>query len=171
MKKLIILAALMLMISVPAVAQASFVQNLDPARFWVVDDNSISDDNLVALELAEVGIIGSGNTLQYSLDNAAWTDVNFSAPLVIATGDDDWELVYFRLALGDGGYDTSAAVSFIAPDGELFNSVLMNWGSFQLTMAVAGDNDNVAPVPVPAAVWLFGSGLMGLIGLRRKISA
>ena len=27
-----------------------------------------------------------------------------------------------------------------------------------------------APVPVPAAVWLFGSGLIGLIGMRRKAS-
>lgn len=26
----------------------------------------------------------------------------------------------------------------------------------------------VAPIPVPAAVWLFGSALLGLIGLRRK---
>jgi len=28
----------------------------------------------------------------------------------------------------------------------------------------------VAPVPIPAAVWLFGAGLVGLIGLRRKNS-
>ena len=28
-----------------------------------------------------------------------------------------------------------------------------------------------APVPVPAAVWLLGSGLIGLIGLRRKMAA
>ena len=27
---------------------------------------------------------------------------------------------------------------------------------------------NVAPVPVPAAVWLFGSGLIGLIGIARR---
>ena len=26
----------------------------------------------------------------------------------------------------------------------------------------------VAPVPVPAAVWLFGSGLLGLVGLARR---
>jgi hypothetical protein len=25
------------------------------------------------------------------------------------------------------------------------------------------------PVPVPAAVWLFSSGLVGLVGLRRKL--
>jgi hypothetical protein len=29
-------------------------------------------------------------------------------------------------------------------------------------------NLNVAAVPVPGAVWLFGSALMGLIGAQRK---
>ena len=27
---------------------------------------------------------------------------------------------------------------------------------------------NVAPIPIPAAVWLFGSGLLGLIGIARR---
>jgi hypothetical protein len=27
------------------------------------------------------------------------------------------------------------------------------------------------PTPIPAAAWLFGSGLLGMIGLRRKKSA
>ncbi|MBN2809134.1 MAG: PEP-CTERM sorting domain-containing protein, partial [Deltaproteobacteria bacterium] len=27
---------------------------------------------------------------------------------------------------------------------------------------------NVAPVPVPGAVWLLGSGFLGLLGIRRK---
>jgi hypothetical protein len=27
-----------------------------------------------------------------------------------------------------------------------------------------------APVPIPAAVWLLGSGLAGLVGMRRRIS-
>jgi hypothetical protein len=30
---------------------------------------------------------------------------------------------------------------------------------------------NVSPVPVPAAVWLFGSGLLGLIGIARRKKA
>ena len=37
--------------------------------------------------------------------------------------------------------------------------------------AFAGFNANfdfVAPVPVPAAVWLFGSGLLGLVGVARR---
>lgn len=30
---------------------------------------------------------------------------------------------------------------------------------------------NYTPTPIPAAVWLLGSGLMGLIGVRRRIQA
>ncbi len=32
------------------------------------------------------------------------------------------------------------------------------------------DNISVSQVPVPAAVWLFGSGLMGLLGMKKKAS-
>jgi len=28
---------------------------------------------------------------------------------------------------------------------------------------------DLAPVPIPAALWLFGSGMLGLVGLKRKI--
>jgi len=30
---------------------------------------------------------------------------------------------------------------------------------------------SVAPVPVPAAMWLFGSGLLGLVGIARRKKA
>jgi hypothetical protein len=33
---------------------------------------------------------------------------------------------------------------------------------------MGANTDNLAPVPVPAAVWLLGSGLLGLVGLRRR---
>ena len=35
-----------------------------------------------------------------------------------------------------------------------------------------GDNNSLdgAPVPIPGTVWLVGSGLLGLLGIRRKIS-
>jgi hypothetical protein len=32
----------------------------------------------------------------------------------------------------------------------------------------ANFNANMSSVPVPAAVWLFGSGLLGLVGIARR---
>jgi hypothetical protein len=32
-------------------------------------------------------------------------------------------------------------------------------------------NFDIAPVPIPAAVWLFGSGLLGLVGIARRKKA
>ncbi|MCP4118839.1 MAG: VPLPA-CTERM sorting domain-containing protein [Desulfobacteraceae bacterium] len=37
----------------------------------------------------------------------------------------------------------------------------VNGGTFEIRAA--------APVPVPAAVWLLGSGLLGIVGIRRKL--
>ncbi|MBI5783055.1 MAG: VPLPA-CTERM sorting domain-containing protein, partial [Gammaproteobacteria bacterium] len=37
--------------------------------------------------------------------------------------------------------------------------------------ALAVRPGDVAVVPVPAAVWLFGSGLLGLIGVARRKAA
>ncbi|MEM7468968.1 MAG: VPLPA-CTERM sorting domain-containing protein, partial [Pseudomonadota bacterium] len=39
---------------------------------------------------------------------------------------------------------------------------------FAWTWDITGTVDNLAPIPVPAAVWLFGSALVGLFGLRRR---
>lgn len=43
-------------------------------------------------------------------------------------------------------------------------------GAATWTLAANGDLQYVAPVPLPAAVWLLGSGLLGLLGVgRRKV--
>jgi len=34
-----------------------------------------------------------------------------------------------------------------------------------------GSTQVSAPVPVPAAIWLLGSGLIGLVGIRRRMTA
>jgi hypothetical protein len=52
-----------------------------------------------------------------------------------------------------------------------FTDVLLTMGT-QATGIETFHMDNMvysaSPVPVPAAVWLFGSGLLGLLGLKRK---
>jgi hypothetical protein len=35
---------------------------------------------------------------------------------------------------------------------------------------IIGANIDVTPTPIPAAAWLLGSGLLGLIGIRRRNS-
>jgi hypothetical protein len=40
-----------------------------------------------------------------------------------------------------------------------------------VAMFAEGEIDVVSPVPIPAAVWLFGSGLLGLIGIARRKKA
>jgi hypothetical protein len=47
---------------------------------------------------------------------------------------------------------------------ELGNSVVFQYGTALCDPYITG---GPAPVPIPAAVWLLGSGLLGLIGIRR----
>jgi hypothetical protein len=37
-----------------------------------------------------------------------------------------------------------------------------------LLFTIDSKSDRVAPVSVPVSTWLFGSGLIGLIGIQRK---
>jgi Lamin Tail Domain len=61
------------------------------------------------------------------------------------------------------------------PDGVDTNDNLADFVSGCLTPGlpnIAGTgNCAVNPVPVPAAVWLFGSGLLGLVGIAKKSAA
>lgn len=51
---------------------------------------------------------------------------------------------------------------------------MINYESARIAVRFAGDTRlhyisfNASPVPVPAAVWLFGSGLIGLLGFARR---
>jgi hypothetical protein len=44
------------------------------------------------------------------------------------------------------------------------------WTPSDLTVRVTG-SINLEPIPIPTATWLFGSGLLGLVGIARKKAA
>ncbi|VAW74681.1 hypothetical protein MNBD_GAMMA13-787 [hydrothermal vent metagenome] len=46
-----------------------------------------------------------------------------------------------------------------------FSGVMLDISDASAVLSLVG---TTAPVPVPAAVWLFGSGLLGLVGIARK---
>ena len=87
------------------------------------------------------------------------------------------------------GENTLATVVFDILNPDLLNGIVeadvfveandpLDWEGFTLSdyttiIAIETDstlNPDIGVVPVPAAVWLFGSGLIGLVGLRRRKS-
>jgi hypothetical protein len=50
-------------------------------------------------------------------------------------------------------------------DHPMSNEASQNYGSF-----LVRSYQDVTPVPIPGAVWLLGSGLVGLIGARRRFT-
>jgi hypothetical protein len=53
--------------------------------------------------------------------------------------------------------------------GHGFDATDVNWSfSSSSTTSYSMTVSSVSPVPVPAAAWLFGSGLLGLVGVARR---
>jgi hypothetical protein len=137
-------------------------------------DQSVSNGDEYSVEL----IAATGNYL-----GAAWIMDNYSgsgdpiqnAAVQIAI----WETVYDGIggSLDDGIFsftsvDATDEVYVLAKQyiSDLTSAVLTGLDGYKIAI-----NDNkqdllVSAVPVPAAVWLFASGLVGLIGLRRSKS-
>ena len=110
----------------------------------------------------ETGIVsfgnGSGNSLSIDLNGTTLTasdDTSFMS----ATGP---SLTFSAGALTDFDFQKTSLPafnsSFLGFDD--FDSMYGEWTSTTLTA-----------VPVPAAAWLFGSGLLGLVGIARRKNA
>jgi hypothetical protein len=127
-------------------------------------------DHLVIGDLS-IGVGYSGSTLTISavdglafnleaFDYAAQDGTSMNVSVVRADGSGDIFSVTSLWTGAGPGYSTYEAAG-------LFNNIV----SFTLdgaTAAPALDNFRVTSVPIPAAVWLFGSALAGLGWLKRK---
>ena len=74
-----------------------------------------------------------------------------------------------------GSWSTSATVSGLAPGDAavVFGNGLSAFSSGfgNASVSIESITFNVAAVPIPAAVWLFGSGMLSLIGIARRKKA
>lgn len=70
----------------------------------------------------------------------------------VIDGNDPAGFVYAGTNGNGNDFTSDASENFIGN-----SSIFGNWTTFNLT-----------PVPIPAAVWLFGSGLIGLVGIARR---
>jgi hypothetical protein len=89
------------------------------------------------------------------------------------------DYLHFKLDLA-GAPNNTFALSFYAADGTTSllstNSLTGAAATIDLTadgaaLQVTSAETTAAPTPIPAAAFLFGSGLMGLVGLRRRNNA
>jgi len=162
----LIFVAAFLMVLPSSALSASY----PPVSFYLIDnpnDPLPDGDNLVELDVFNYGV----TSLDYSWDGSNWESY---------TGDgfdvDTTRLIYFR---ADESY-TTGLMTFQALQTEqyyglpAYRSLVIDWAggaSTELTFTTAKYKDFLAPapVPIPATAWIFGAGLVGLIGVRRKL--
>ena len=105
--------------------------------------------------------VSSGNSLTLNVGNYTFTaanDTNYASgypQLALNSGAFDWLNVVISFGTSSS-FETLSSPYFDAYDD---NNKLVSgtWTNLQIT-----------PVPIPAAAWLFGSGLLGLLGMARR---
>lgn len=98
------------------------------------------------------------NLISGSLDNGIGTPAPDDVSMAMA-----WD---FTLALGEQALISFALVD-VLPVGGFF--LEHNDPDSQESVYLSSTLDiRLSPIPVPAAIWLFGSGLLGLVGFSRR---
>lgn len=187
MQKLFTYTAFAATLFVTSSAQAVTV-SLDPVSVSTQTGNSLSLDVLADFSSTEI----DGGSIDFSFDSAllgyssfSWDSdfLSLTQDTQIDIQDSDLVSIIFGTSLsgtltGDGHTLGSITFDALAESTTSINMAdSVKWGGFVDStsdpVAVTYNNATVdiAAVPIPAAVWLFGSGLVGLAGIARRRSA
>lgn len=134
-----------------------------------------SNDTLLTLGSA-TGTSGSGDigsTVSFGTGGAIG-DGNISLASFASVTDlytiGGWQLDLSSMTIVDQTASLLTMTGSGLLSGNGFNSTGVNW-TFSANDLGSSYSMTITAVPVPAAVWLFGSGLLGLVGVaRRKVS-
>lgn len=137
----------------------NFTVNAGNTSIVDIYTKSLSPVNL-SLSLWATTLSGDGTLIGSNDNSTTWSLLKTSNNL-----DAEWQSV-----LAAGSYQVTVAGSGITPTGSLLSngfagSTTQTFAPYQLKIV-----GSVSAVPLPAAVWMFGSGLMTFLGLSKRKS-
>jgi hypothetical protein len=128
--------------------------------------------NLVAFVNGLNGDVVNNNGGLYGLNNPTPVTETTNAAFSVGIAQDKYTFMTVNDMSAVGTASQLFAFTGNGGTGKLQSYIL---GSATLgtngTLTLTGNSTVTAPVPLPAAVWLFGSGLMGLVGVSRRRKA
>jgi len=122
-----------------------------PAGFSLLDDSSQGGDPAEGM-LSGSGNLRSGRSGSFSIAGDAGWQYLIAFKTGVAARDPDWMAFLLPRGVTSGEWSISGQQSL---------SHVRLWGGLV-------DEPVVPQVPLPAAVWLLGSGLLGLLALGRR---
>lgn len=157
MKRTCILMALVALLIVPRAALASWSQGFN--------ESGVGPFQYMQFELNS----GSpfANPWINEFTDSGWSAAITNPSLITASGSLPSTNLTFNLWFTDPSTN-SLSFNFYAfgPDHTLLESVLASWNDGGWSFAAATHGPSA--VPIPAAAWLLGSGLIGLVAIRRR---
>jgi hypothetical protein len=141
--------------------------------------NILPSDNFTIAELNSLSsfVSGGGSLFLLGENGSYFTSQNTRINSVLGFLGSSMNLL--NTSLDSGGFNTTSNL-----DVDPFNSGVSDFtyastssvsGGTSLIRTIGGETfiayEELATVPVPAAVWLFGSGLLGLIGIAKRKKA
>lgn len=152
-------------------------------KFYLVDWDTTQFNGQIIMTASTLGASIAG--LQYSLDGNSWNSFSGTGNTgtvsitIAALTLPHTQLMYLKYGsdtIADSmifqSYSGSSGIYTAPAHLSLFTGLVVNFDSSQwmkITFASNALNDKFAPVPVPPSIWLMGAGLVGLIGLRRRL--